>query len=35
MCLEEFKDIFEQCKLFDEDLQERDVNLAFNQSMMT
>jgi hypothetical protein len=35
MCLEELKDICNRAGLYDENFVDRDVNLAFNLSMMT
>ena len=35
MCLEELIDMCKHANLFDENFVERDVNLAFNMSMMT
>lgn len=35
MCLEELIDMCKHAELFDENFVERDVNLAFNMSMMT
>lgn len=35
MCLDELKDICGRANIYDENFVDRDVNLAFNLSMMT
>jgi hypothetical protein len=35
MCLDELKDVCNRANLYDENFVDRDVNLAFNLSMLT
>jgi hypothetical protein len=34
MCIDEFSEILKKCDLIGENMPEKDVNLAFNTSMM-